>query len=96
MGPIPCQGAPPRELAATGHRAWPLKKSLRNGYTEIVVKTSGRMLEADADRVRKKLAAWKKRPDARKWLSASSYGLAQYLYRYVDTDLLYERHLETE
>jgi hypothetical protein len=74
----------------------PLKKAPRSGYTEIAVKMNGRLLEVDADRVRKKLAAWKNRPDARKWLSAVSYGLAQYLYPSVDPDLLHQRHLATK
>jgi hypothetical protein len=95
-GPTQYQGIPPRELASTGHRTSPLKNSLRGGYCEIEVKMSGRILEADADRVRKKLAGWRKRPDARMWLSASSYELAQQLYRSLDPDQLRQRHLATE
>src|ERR1700730_16705495 len=96
-GPTHYQGVPPRELAPTGHRTSPLKNSLRGGYCEIEVKMSGRILEADADRVRKKLARWKKRPDARKWLSATCYGLAQaVLDPSHDPDLLRQRHLATE
>jgi hypothetical protein len=74
----------------------PLKKSLRSGYTETEIKTNGRLLEADADRVRKKLTAWKNRSDAREWLSARSYGLAQHLYPSIDPDLLRQRHLATK
>jgi hypothetical protein len=71
-------------------------KSLRGGYSEIEVKVKGDLFEADADRVRKKLAAWKKRPDARKWLSARSYGLAQVIYPSLDPDRLRQRHLATK
>jgi hypothetical protein len=95
-GPTEYQVAPPRKLAPTGRRFSPLKRSLRGGYSEIEVNTSGPLVEADADRVRKKLAAWKKRPDARKWLSATSYGLAQQLYHSLDPHLLLQRHLATK
>jgi hypothetical protein len=94
--PTQYPGAPPHGLASSGHRMAPLKKSLRNGYDEIEIETKGDRLLADADRVRKKLAAWKNRPDARMWLSARSYGLAQRLYLSIDPDLLCQRHLVTK
>jgi hypothetical protein len=72
------------------------EKNTARRFSEIEIETNGDLMLSDADRVRKKWAAWKKRADARKWLSSSSYALAQCLYPSIDTDLLRQRHLETQ
>jgi hypothetical protein len=96
-GPTHKEGPPPRRLAATGHRHSPTKKSFLGGYAEFELEVNGRYFAAAADRVRKKRLAWRRRADARKWLSIRSYGLAQYLYRGgISQNDLYWRHRETE
>jgi hypothetical protein len=98
QGPTLKDGPPPRRLAETGHRHSPIKKSLLSGYEQFQLDVNGRYFDAAADRVRKKRKAWRRRPAARKWLSAQSYGLAQYLYKGIirPDRLLHKRHCETE
>jgi hypothetical protein len=95
-GPTFRKAPPPRQLADSGHRYSPIRKPLLSGYGEFELEVNGRYFEAAADRARKKRAAWRQRPEARKWLSARSYGLAQYLYRGIDPDRLHQRHCETK
>ena len=96
-GPTLHEGPPPRQLADTGHRYSPIKKSFLSGYEELELEMKGCYFDSAADRVRKKRAAWRRRPDARKWLSARSYGLAKFLYKdTIPSDRLRKRHCETE
>jgi hypothetical protein len=89
------KGPPPRRPAVTGHRNSPTKKSLLHGYNELELDI--KRFGPAADRVRKKRAAWRRRPEARKWLSDRSYGLAQHLYREViPGERLRERHDQTK
>jgi hypothetical protein len=94
-GPTLHKEPPRRQLADTGHRYSPIKKSLLHGYEEFELEVNSERFEAAADRVRKKRAAWRRRPEARKWLSRRSYGLAQYLYG-GSGGRLHKRHCETK
>jgi hypothetical protein len=89
------KGPPPRQLTVTGHRYSPTKKSLLHGYNEFELDI--KRFDPAADRVRKKRAAWRRRPEAREWLSDRSYGLAQHLYRdVIPGERLRERHHQTK
>ena len=86
LGPAVYTTAPPCELAPTGRRNSPRTKVLANGYDELILVHSrspsrtGDILEAMADRLRKKRKGWLARKESREWLRAASAGLACRLY----------------
>lgn len=85
-GPVSYVGAPPVEVASTGHRNSPRKRGLVNGYNELafVHSISPRRTEdihrTLADRLRKKRRRWLVRKETAEWLRKRSVDMACHLY----------------
>jgi hypothetical protein len=78
-----------------------MNPSLQDGYDELEVVSRRRpnrtehILTTLADRLRHKRNAWRKRPDARRWLSDQSFELAKILYSAIPTETLAQEHERT-
>lgn len=92
-------GPPPKQMASNLSRHSPTKSALLRGYDEVVLR-NGRLPKDKhqllADRLRKKRTAWRKRLDARAWLSEQSYEFAKVFYPQFTPEELLRRHEETK
>jgi hypothetical protein len=101
-GPVLFQSPPPTERAGINLRRSPSQKAFAQGYIEWEVfhvktpKLTMKYLQAAADRIRKGRAIWRRRPQAREWLSYHSYQLAIFLYPKVTPALLSAEHEKTK
>jgi hypothetical protein len=97
-GPTIYQGPPPTIFVGSGLRKSPTKRGLRNGYVELEIvnslypKRTAKILNALADRLRRKRRAWRQRPNAQQWLSEQSFELAKTLYSQIPIESLTAAH----
>ena len=100
-GPLKKLGPPPKEKRGASLRNSPSSKSFQDGYIEYVVQhqanpaLTGVYFDSASQTIRQTREIWRKRRQARRWLSNKSYQYAKVMYPTIPSDVLRREHLKT-
>lgn len=100
-GPLQKLGPPPKVKRGASLRNSPSSKSNQDGYTEYVVQhqatpaLTGAYFDSASQTIRQTREIWRKRRQARRWLSNKSFQLARVIYPTIPSYVLRREHLKT-